>query len=331
MTDIPDPVLVTGGAGFIGAALIAALRARSAAVTVADRLDWSEATRLHRFSGDEGVRYHRMGMDDPDQLATLLDGPTVVYHLAANTENRGDRTARLADLQGTVAGTVNLLEALALGRSPTIRTVLLTSSQLVYSPMAASASGRITEHDGLLAPASRFGAGKMAAEGFLSAYASELGLTAVACRLSNVIGPGMRRGIVYDLVQRLETEPHRIRLLGDGRQTRSYLHVEDCVSALISLAELGTGAYEVFNVCNTDGISAAQVAAIVAQEFPLGTPQVETAGGEHGWQGDVPTLAVWPQRLLERDWKPALGSADAVRSVARELLAERYAAAADGR
>lgn len=331
MTDQPHPVLVTGGAGFIGAALVAALRAQGTAVTVADQLDWSQAARLHPYSGDEGMRYHRVGMDDPDRLAPLLDGPATVYHLAANTENRGDRAARTADLQGTVAGTVTLLEALALRQNPTVRTVVLTSSQLVYSPAAASASGHITERDGVLAPASRFAAGKMAAEGFLSAYACELGLTAVACRLSNVVGPGMRRGIVHDLIQRLAVDPRRIQLLGDGRQTRSYLHVDDCVNALLSLSGLGTRAYEVFNVCNTDGISAAQVAALVAQEFPLGTPQVVAAGGEHGWKGDVPTLAVWPQRLLERGWRPTRTSADAVRSVARALLAERSDAAADSR
>ena len=302
MIDRPHSVFVTGGAGFIGAALVSALRAQGTTVTVADRIDWSEATRLHPFGGDDGVRYQQMSMNTPEQLLPLIDGPAVVYHLAANTENRGDRVARLADLQETVAGTVALLEALTLCRNSTVHTVILTSSQLVYSP--THVSGRITERDGILAPTSRFAAGKIAAEGFLSAYASELGLTAVACRLSNIVGPGMRRGIVYDLVQRLADDPHRIQLLGDGRQTRSYLHVDDCVNALLSLSALGTGACEVFNVCNMDAISALQVAVHVAEEFSLGTPNVVASEGERGWQGDVPTLSVWPERLLERGWRP---------------------------
>lgn len=320
MTDLSHPVLVTGGAGFIGAALVSALRAHGARVTVADRLNWSDATRLHPFHGDEGLRYLRRDIDSTAELLPLLDGPSVVYHLAANTENRGDRAARLADLHGTVVGTVALLEALAMQKNLTVRTVVLTSSQLVYSPVPVAE--RITEYHGTLAPASRFAAGKMAAEGFLSAYASELGLTAVACRLSNIVGPGMRRGIIYDLVQRLVIDPHQLQLLGDGRQTRSYLHVDDCVSALQDLSALETGAYEVFNVCNTDAISAVQVATLVRDEFPLSTSQVVTAEGERGWQGDVPTLSVWPQRLLERGWQPTRTSAEAVRATARALLAE---------
>lgn len=326
MNDSPSPAVVTGGAGFIGAALVSALRKDGAAVTVLDRIDWKDATRLHPFAETDGFRYHQVEIDDPDLLQPLLDGPSVVYHLSANTENRGDRAGRFADLRSTVTGTVAVLEALAGQDKRTVRTVVLTSSQLVYSPVADGE--RITE-EGVLAPASRFAAGKMAAEGFLSAYADELGLTAVACRLSNIIGAGTKRGIVYDIVRRLADDPDRIRLLGDGRQTRSYLHVDDCVAALRTLAALDSGRYEVFNVCNTDAISAREVAGIVAAQYPYGTPEVTSSGGADGWRGDVPTLAVWPQRLLAHGWRPALDSGQAVTATARGLLAARSAPAHD--
>ncbi|MFJ9085804.1 NAD-dependent epimerase/dehydratase family protein [Streptomyces sp. NPDC102384] len=317
----PQRVLVTGGAGFIGASLVAAHRKAGAPVTVLDQIGWPDATRLHPFDGDEHFRYHQIKVDDPDRLTQLLEGHEVVYHLSANTENRGDRASRSADLDSTVVGTVALLEAIAKLKEQTVRSVVLTSSQLVYAPRPASE--RITEQNGALAPTSRFAAGKMAAEGFLSAYAHELGLTAVACRLSNIVGAGMLRGIVHDLVQRLLLDPHQITLLGDGRQTRSYLHVDDCVAALVALATVETGGYEVFNVCNTDMISAEEVASIVAEEAPHGTPTVITGRGETGWQGDVPTLAVWPERLLGHGWQPARNSGEAVRAVVSALLAAR--------
>lgn len=328
MKDSPLPAVVTGGAGFIGAALVSALRKDAVAVTVLDRVEWAQAFRLHEFAGTDGFAYHQVEIDDPDRLRPLLEGPSVVYHLSANTENRGDRAGRFADLQGTVAGTVTLLEALASQRERTVHTVVLTSSQLVYAPVADGE--RITERTGVLAPASRFAAGKMAAEAFLSAYTDELGLTAVACRLSNIVGPGTKRGIVHDIVARLADDPTRIRLLGDGRQTRSYLHVDDCVAALRAAAVPDTGGYEVLNVCNTDALSAATVARLVADEFPHGTPEVVTAGGDSGWRGDVPTLAVWPEKLLARGWRPVRTSGEAVTDTARALLAQRFPTAPSG-
>ncbi|MBV9023277.1 MAG: NAD-dependent epimerase/dehydratase family protein [Streptomycetaceae bacterium] len=325
MKDSPLPAVVTGGAGFTGAALVSALRKDAVPVTVLDRVDWAQAFRLHEFDGTDGFVYHQVEIEDPDRLGTLLEGASVVYHLSANTENRGDRAGRFADLRSTVAGTVGVLEALASQRQRTVHTVVLTSSQLVYAPVTNG--DRITEHTGVLAPASRFAAGKMAAEGFLSAYADELGLTAVSCRLSNIIGPGTKRGIVHDIVARLADDPHRIRLLGNGRQTRSYLHVDDCVAALRAAAAPDTGRYEVINVCNTDSLSAATVARLVAEEFPHGTPEVVTVGGDSGWRGDVPTLAVWPEKLLARGWRPGRTSSEAVTDTARALLTERFPAA----
>jgi UDP-glucose 4-epimerase len=328
MKDSSLPAVVTGGAGFIGAALVSALRKDAVPVTVLDQLDWAQAFRLHEFDGTDGFTYHQIAIDDSDRLGPLLEGPAVVYHLAANTENRGDRAGRFADLRGTVGGTVAVLEALASQRERTVRTVVMTSSQLIYAPVTDG--DRITERTGVLAPASRFAAGKMAAEAFLSAYADELGLTAVACRLSNIIGPGTKRGIIHDIVARLADDPNRIRLLGDGRQTRSYLHVDDCVAALRTAAAPDTGGYEVLNVCNTDALSAATVARLVADEFPHGTPEVVTAGGDSGWLGDVPTLAVWPEKLLARGWRPGRTSGEAVTDTARALLAERFPAAPTG-
>jgi len=86
----------------------------------------------------------------------------------------------------------------------------------------------------------------------------------------------------------------------------------------------------VFNVCNTDAISALQVAACVAAEFPQGTPHVTASEGEQGWRGDVPTLNVWPERLLDRGWRPIYTSDEAIRVTARALMTEWYEAAGEG-
>ncbi|WP_035849862.1 NAD-dependent epimerase/dehydratase family protein [Kitasatospora azatica] len=309
------PALVTGAAGFIGSALVAELLRQGVPVTAVDRLPWTDADRLHQLAGASGFGYHPVDIGADGTLTDLLRGQDVVYHLSANTENRPDRAGRDSDLRDTVGGTVALLESLPREHAPT---VVLTSSQLVYA--ADGRGGAVTEAAGTVRPITRFAAGKASAEAFLSAYAHENGLRTAACRLSNVVGPGMRRGIVHDIVQRLREDPERIRLLGDGWQTRSYLHVADCVSALCAAASLRE-TFRAVNVCNTDAISAAEVAAVVAEEFPHGNPSISTAGGGQGWAGDLPTLRVHPEVLLGRGWRPVRDSAAAVRDTARSLFA----------
>lgn len=308
------PALVTGAAGFIGSRLAAELLHRGVPVTAVDRVPWESADRLRPLARTDGFTYLRADIDAGGELPDEARGHRVVYHLSANTENRPDRAGRFSDLRDTVSGTVALLEALP-EREPV--TVVLASSQLVYG--AAPVRQAITEATGAVRPVTRFAAGKAAAEAFLSAYAHERGWSTAACRLSNIVGPGMRRGIVHDIVRGLAGDPRRIRLLGDGRQTRSYLHVADCVEALIRAASTEE-TFSVLNVCNTDAVSAADVASVVAEEFPDGTPDVVTSGGDRGWQGDLPTLRVRPEVLLGQGWQPAMNSAAAVRATARALF-----------
>jgi UDP-glucose 4-epimerase len=314
---LKSAALVTGGAGFIGAALVAALRADGHPVTVIDRIPFREATRLAAFADDDGFAYRRATLDHAARLREHVAGNCVVYHLAANTENRADRADAGADVMDTVRGTAVLLDALAAqaaGTPPV--TIVLTSSQLVYVP---SADERVTELDGTVEPTTPFAAGKVAAEAFLRAHCRQHGHRGAVCRLANIVGPGMRRGIVHDLAKRTRESPAELTLLGDGEQTRSYLHVDDCVEALRTAAR-SQRELAVYNVANVDRISARAVAEIVVDEAGGGPVPIACAGGAAGWRGDVPSLRPWPQALLREGWRPARSSADAVRIAARALL-----------
>ncbi len=315
MSVAPAPAhLVTGGAGFIGACLVAALTADGSPVTVVDRMPWSRAHRLHGIPSDL-LTYHAADIRDASALRGIVAGHRYVYHLSSNTENRPDRAESMADFSVTAGGTVALLEAL---RGEKVEAVVLTSSQLVYG----GATGRIDEGGTPPCPLTPFAAGKVAAEAFLSCYAHELGFRSVAARLSNIIGPRMGRGIVHDLVRNLDRDSSHIRVLGDGRQTRSYLHVDDCVRGLRAAMERCSEPFEAIHVCNRDTTGAAEVARIVAQEYPGGSPEIRFTGGEQGWAGDVPTLRVLPERLVSWGWEPHLDSDRAVRVTARAMFRE---------
>ncbi len=307
-------ILVTGGAGFIGANLVASLIADGEPVTVVDQVTWQEARRLHHLPTDL-LTYHAVDLQDVELLRDVLARRySSVYHLASNTENRADRAAPYADFRITAGATVAVLQALT-GSLPDA--FVLASSQLVYGTV----DGALDENGTPPRPNTRFGAGKLAAEAFLSAYAHEFGFRSVAARLSNIIGPGLRRGILHDLVAHLGQDPTRVQVLGDGRQSRSYLHVDDCVAALRLAARECVAPFEAVNVCNHDVASAAKAAEIVREEYPgSGRPEVVFGGGRQGWAGDIPTLEVKPARLTAWGWCPALGSAEAIRMTVRALF-----------
>ncbi len=313
--------LVTGGTGFIGAALVESLVADGVHVCVLDARPADEA-EVVACLGDTGYLTYRPGdVLDADLLDEVVADQDVVFHLASNTENRGDRAARTADVRLTLGGTVALLEALVRRHDShatggPLPSVVLASTQLVYE----GSNTPITERTGRIRPTSRFAAGKVSAEAFLHAYAAEFGLPAAVCRLSNIVGPRMRRGIVYDLVRKVADGPAELRVLGNGHQTRSYLAVDDCVRALRIAAGHATPSVDVFNVCNEDATSALDVARFVVAASAVPSLPVKAEVQDTGWRGDVATLAVQPERLRDLGWRPALGSDAAVRETVQQMM-----------
>jgi UDP-glucose 4-epimerase len=299
--------LVTGAAGFIGTALAKALLARGGEVTVAD---------VRPVAIDHpNARHVVVDVTDRDRLAEQIGGHRAVFHLASNTENRPGHASRWIDFDVTAGGAVALLEALT--QSPPAVTVL-ASSQLVYGDGVGAADELSTP----LRPATAFAAAKAAAEAFLCSYAHRTGTRAVCCRLANVIGPGFGRGVVADLATRLRDEPGRLRVLGDGRQRRSFVHVDDCVSALLCAA-LGAGpGFTALNVSNLDSLTIAEVAKLIGDCSVHGAPEIEFAGGA-AWHGDATALFPDAGRLLRLGWKPLHSSSEAVRATAQGILSPR--------
>jgi UDP-glucose 4-epimerase len=244
-------------------------------------------------------------------MAELAGGYDVVFHLAANTENRPGQARHWDDYDVTVGGTVSLLEAL-LADPPAV--TVLASTQLVYGGDAGSA-----DETAPLRPATSFAAAKAAAEAFLNAYAERAGVGATVCRLANVVGPGVARGVIADLAAQLRSDPHRLRVLGDGRQCRSFVHLDDCVSAFLTVSGLVGKGLKVFNVSNSDTITVAEIARIVVESHPESAAQIEFAGGS-AWAGDATALNPNPGRLLSLGWHLTHTSREAVRSAAQAMF-----------
>lgn len=316
MTDgVGRRAVVTGGAGAIGSVLVRELVERGAEVTVVDNLSSGRLSNLAAVTGAPGFRFVQADLREPDRIGAAFDGATEVWHLAANPDiRRGTEDPRLDLEQGTLA-TFHVLQA---ARRSRVGRIYFSSSSVVYGFPRTFPT---PEEYGPLLPQSQYAASKLASEGLISAFCHSYGLSACLFRFANIIGPGMTHGILYDFLRKLERDPTRLEVLGDGRQSKSWLTAEDCVAGMLTAAERSTETVGVYNLGSLDRLSAMEIAQKVVAAFG-GTARIETTGGERGWVGDVPQQFLATERIRALGWRPRYSSAEAVDRAIPVLRAE---------
>ncbi len=207
-------ILVTGGAGFIGSHLVERLVGQGHRVTVFDNLS-SAGDESRQRSLASGATFIRGDTRDGEALADTLRGHDTVFHLAAFTDTMASNANPRVDFLNGTQAMLTLLEAMAHSE---VGKLLLVSTQLVFGTASLTP---YKEEAGPALPITLHGASKIACEALASAHAHLSGLAVSVARLSNIVGPRLRGGIVVDFVRKLHREPGRLEILGDGRQTRS--------------------------------------------------------------------------------------------------------------
>ena len=300
-------VLVTGGAGFVGSHLVDRLLADGASVTVVDNCSSGSRDRVA-----DAADFVKADLTDPNALDGVLDGVDLVFHLAASKLVDTDRPH--GQFEDNTHMTLNLLEAMA---EADVTEIAYTSSSTVYGE-----APRPTPEDfAPLEPISAYGASKLADEGLLSARAHSHDLTVWNFRFANVVGPGLRGAVIPDFIEKLIENPETLTILGNGRQEKSYLHITDCIDAMLHIVTTADDAVNTYNLGTRTTTSVDRIAAIVADEMNL-DPEYEYTGGDRGWTGDVPKMRLSIEKLSALGWQPSLSSDTAVRQATRELLEE---------
>jgi len=314
--------LVTGGAGFIGSHLVEALLAGGHHVLAYDDLSSGSLGRLAACRGQARFRFVRGDVLDRGDLVAALGGCDTVFHLAANPDVRAGLRDTALDLRQEAQATHRVLEAM---RRQDVRRIVLASSSTVYGAAATV----VAEDYGPLLPVSLYGAGKLAAEGFTAAFCHLFGRQGWIFRFANVVGPRMTHGVIFDLAGKLERQPGELLVLGDGRQSKPYVHVTDCVDAMLFALERSADTVNLFNLGCDSTVDVATIAQVVIRAAGLDPAEVAVryTGGREGWPGDVPTVRLNTTRLRALGWEARMTSYRAVERAAAELVAERRRAA----
>ncbi|MFO1532744.1 MAG: NAD-dependent epimerase/dehydratase family protein [Thermoplasmatota archaeon] len=310
-------ILVTGGAGFIGSHAVDRLVAEGAKVTVVD--DLSGGNEAFLAAARNSITFVRADCGDAAVLDRLLPGMDSVWHLAANPDVRTGESDPAGHYHGNVELTFRGLEGM---RRHGVGHLAFTSTSTVYG----TASVIPTPEDyGPLLPISIYGACKLAGEALISAYGATFGIDALLFRFANVVGPRSTHGVVFDFVRKLRRDPARLEILGDGRQTKSYVSVADTVDAMVHAARHAPHGVHPYNIGSKDAIPVVQLADTVANVMGV-RPKHRFAGGTAdgaGWKGDVKAMRLALGRLakLGPGWAPRHSSEDAVR-IAAEAVAQ---------
>ena len=312
-------VLVTGCAGFIGPHLVRALLARGAMFRGAD-VNAAALARLRRGlpSGARG-RLVAADIRKDAALNRLLPGADTVYHMAADPDVRNSTARPFEHFDQNVMGTLGLLEAM---RKRDVGRIVFPSTSTVYGDAKVVPT---PESYAPLAPISVYGASKLACESLLSSYAATYGFDAVALRFANVVGPGSTHGVIVDLVEKLKRDSKRLEVLGDGKQRKSYVHIDDLISGSLTAASRAPRGFQLYNVGSADTLVVDDVARAVIRAMGLKGVKIvhKPAPGGRGWVGDVKVMQLHIGRLRALGWKPRLPSREAVLRTARSVVGER--------
>ena len=314
-------VFVTGAAGFIGSHLAERLLDLGLEVTGFDNLSTGRKSNLSCALKNPRFRFIQGDLLDPNKTRRTLGKCELVFHLAADPEVRTGTQHPRSHFEQNLSTTFNLLEAI---RERATRTRLVFAST---STVYGEASEIPTPEDyGPMLPISTYGATKLGCEALAASYTQLAPLQVVIFRLANVVGSRARHGVTYDFIMKLLEKPQELEVLGDGSQTKSYLHVADCVDAFMMALRDGfwRDPVDVFNVGSEDRTNVLKIAEIVAGAMGLEGVTVRTtqSTGERAWPGDVKVMQLDISKIKKHGWKPKPSGEEAVRLATVQLAEE---------
>jgi UDP-glucose 4-epimerase len=306
-------IVVTGAAGFIATNLLPRLRDHEV-----HGIDNFFLGKREFVARSPEMHFHELDLLDRDAVTKLFAEvrPDRVWHLAANSDISFGTTYTDFDLKGGTLVTYNILEAMRLAGT---KEIVFASSGSIYGEPAVMPT---PEDYGPLFPISMYAASKIACETMITAFCNNYGMRTWIFRFGNIVGPFPTHGVIYDFIRKLMADPTRLVVLGDGNQSKPYVHVEDCLDGMMFGQEHAHDEVNCYNLAVPDQTSVNKIAEWTIEAMGLTDVAIERTGTKRGWPGDVTQVKLDTRKMQALGWRPRMSSDEAVRRSIEECVAQ---------
>ncbi|HEV7528643.1 MAG TPA: NAD-dependent epimerase/dehydratase family protein [Solirubrobacteraceae bacterium] len=313
-------VCVTGGGGFIGSNLADRLVARGVEVVIVDDFRTGRREFIADALRSPLVKLVEGDVLDMGTLEAAFSGCDWVFHLQANADVRHGLEHPRHDLEQNTIATSHVLEAM---RNTGVTQIAFSSTGSVYGEPVVFPT---PEDAPFPVQTSLYAASKLAGEGLIAAYATGYDFTGLILRFVSILGERYTHGHVFDFFRALQQDPKRLRVLGDGRQEKSYLYIEDCIEAILTAAARHDGdpGAHIYNLGTDETVVVDESIAIIAERLGV-APALEHTGGRRGWTGDSPLIRLDTSRMRSLGWEPSLTIREAIVRTLDWLSSNEYA------
>ncbi len=303
--------LVTGGAGFIGSHIVDRLFKDNYEVVVYDNFNTGFRSFLDHHN--EKVSIIEDDVLNMTPLKSAMKDCDVVFHMQANADVRGGMDSNRIDLEQNVLATHNVLEAM---RENGVQKIVFASSATVYGEPEQFP----TPETSPLVQTSTYGASKASCECFIQAFSEYYEIQSFIFRFVSFIGERYTHGVIFDFVKKLLSDSSKLEILGDGKQRKSYLHVEDGVNAIFTALQNSKDLKNIFNLGHSEDINVVDLAKIICGQMRLSGVDYEFSGGSRGWVGDSPQVLLDTQKIRSFDWEPKIDIESGIKRTVDYLL-----------
>jgi UDP-glucose 4-epimerase len=296
---------VTGGAGFIGSNLVDRLLAANHSVVAYDNCSTGQDAFLEIARSHPQFTMVRGDTFDLAALVEAMAGSEIVFHLAANADVRFGVEHPRKDLDQNTIATFNVLEAM---RATGARKIAFASTGSIYGNASVIPT---PERAPFPVQTSLYGASKLAGEGLIQAYCEGFGFQSWIFRFVSILGERYTHGHVFDFYRSLRADPSRLRVLGNGRQRKSYLYVQDCIDAIFVALDRATDKVNVLNLGTDEYCEVNDSIGWIIGDLGV-SPTLDYTGGDRGWIGDNPFIFLDTAKVRSLGWQPKLSIREGV-------------------
>ena len=296
---------VTGGAGFIGSNLVDRLLEDGHQVVAYDNLSTGQIKFLHRALENEKFKFIEGDLLDKEKLNDSILGSEIVIHFAANADIKDGLNHPFRDLEQNTIATFNLLEAM---RSNKITKIAFSSTGSVYGDCKVIPT---PEDAPFPVQTSLYASSKLACEALIQSYCEGFGFQSWIFRFVSILGERYSHGHVYDFYKQLLDDPNQLKVLGNGKQEKSYLYIKDCVDGVLYAINNADSKINIFNLGTNETCIVTESISEIVKQLEL-EPKLNFTGGKRGWVGDNPLILLDISKITELGWTPKVSIRDGI-------------------